>query len=812
MSDELKGWARPRPLRVAFVIQDGENANLTLDGVFADCYSRWGGRFSLIVPAAKGRIAASYWAWLEAYDPDIVYSYVPLSRADVLEVHERLCPAVYRFHEPPHSPRRDAFDYKPSYDLTPLSSLSVIFRLARYNPAIAGATRIQIIDSWHTERPSRALTDNFGTYHLSQGGSLYPRDAMAEANLLTIVSAGARAVPRELITVESELHAFREFADRRATSLSIMSSLFTPRLEIRNRYSTSFNLVIGDSFQDRILFWNVRLLIPAWLDHDICTMRVDMNLLREADFLAVLGDTLKNRNHVNAGTGGQPQLTIRSCSLNMEELKEAHKLILSTKAWGFVGIETVAGLDDVLPSGRELQSARESAVFAGAFFARPDWKRFIWTPPVARPPATIPDHLSDAPIQQAFTTGFWSTEFLLEYDRLGPYLSEQNMWVLPRRWRMAGAFKIAYAVEPRHGGWHLARRSRTGELASFVSFDHPIEAIEVPTAYRAIVHALAIDGERVARDAEGEDAYPPNKVAWTDPSNEARYLVGVLGMTGGADKAANFLLHPFLQSIFSRLGGTPHLNRDAATPTVNRLQKMRRDRAVFNLQEERERSALGELIVKAARALKRPAEFVRYEDLKTSWKAYREAYWAAQNHLGDRDVDWDAREEASLEACLIAMRSAQMVFQGHSWTCQKCHHTNWVNLDGLSSRLGCEVCHQPTQMPVNIDWLFRPNEFLIESLRDHSVLSLIWVLSALSVRARRSLIFIEPTRFGFDPASQKTGGEADLLVLLDGKALVCEVKSSWRALRTSDISDFVALASRLRPDCALLGVMEAGPP
>ena len=34
MARELKGWARPRPLRVAFLVGEGENANLTLDGIF----------------------------------------------------------------------------------------------------------------------------------------------------------------------------------------------------------------------------------------------------------------------------------------------------------------------------------------------------------------------------------------------------------------------------------------------------------------------------------------------------------------------------------------------------------------------------------------------------------------------------------------------------------------------------------------------------------------------------------------------------------------------------------------------------------
>jgi hypothetical protein len=197
MARELKGWARPRPLRVAFLIEEGEHASLALDGIFADCYARWGGRFSLIVPCSHGRIASSYWPWLEAFDPDIVYSYVPLTRADVLEVHERLSPAEYTFHKLVPEPRLDVFDFKPSYEFEfkPLSSLSIIFRLARYSPAAREGAPVKIIDSWHTESPSQFLTDNFGTYHVSWGGGIYPRDAVAAADLLTIVFAGKASRP-----------------------------------------------------------------------------------------------------------------------------------------------------------------------------------------------------------------------------------------------------------------------------------------------------------------------------------------------------------------------------------------------------------------------------------------------------------------------------------------------------------------------------------------------------------------------------------------------------------------------------------------
>ena len=202
--------------------------------------------------------------------------------------------------------------------------------------------------------------------------------------------------------------------------------------------------------------------------------------------------------------------------------------------------------------------------------------------------------------------------------------------------------------------------------------------------------------------------------------------------------------------------------------------------------------------------------FVSHEDLKENWRVYCARYWDQRPQQSESGHDLNKYDEEELESCLTELRRQQMIFQGHQWTCRKCHHRNWVNLGALSSELSCEVCKQPTQAPVGIRWLFRPNEFLIESLREHSVLSLVWLLSILYHRTRRSLIFVEPMCFGFARESDSPGAEADLLAIIDGQAVLCEVKSSWRGLRRRNIWDFVELAKRLRPDTALLAVMEAG--
>jgi hypothetical protein len=250
----------------------------------------------------------------------------------------------------------------------------------------------------------------------------------------------------------------------------------------------------------------VRQLIPAWLDTNLYCLRVELDQLKDPEFLATLGDLLKRRNHVNDGAGGTPQVTVRSASLSNEHLAEAHQLVLSTRPWSPLTTEAVTGLGDFLPPSDALRTAKESNRFGTGLFARPAWTRFAWTPPTARPPAIAPDHLSDAPVRQVFIEGYWGTDFVFEYDGPGPRFGD-NRWLLPRRWRLAGACRSSLVDEPQHAVPPCARRSRDGSLAIFVSADHPVEAITVPTAYEAIQYALARDGASAERDAVDERAY-----------------------------------------------------------------------------------------------------------------------------------------------------------------------------------------------------------------------------------------------------------------------------------------------------------------
>lgn len=814
MTIEYESFARPRPIRIAFLVEDDDQAAATLDAVFADCYARWGGRFSLVVPCTNGNVLDSYWPWFEAFDPDIVYSYVALADSDVDSLIERVSPSEYKLHRHHRDDgERDARDYRPAYDHAPMSSLSTIFRSARYTkPGLIGAP-VQLIDSWYGEEVTRFITDNFGTLSGSFGNANIPQDASNAVSLQTLLTVPEEerrkyGIPTDLRIIASEADVFSTFAERAVDSLSVRSGLFSPKLDIRTRLSGAFNLVIGSAFADRLLFWNARLLIPAWLDDDICCLRIELDQLEDPVFVERLTTLLNSRNRVNGGNGGQPQLALRSTSVDLATLTIAAGKFRGQQLWSGISTEFVADLDEILPTTREIEHAREGNAFGETFMARPDWTRTIWSDGVIRPPALAPNHLADAPPRQGFTQGYWAVDFNIQNPHEGLRRGQRNRWHLPRRWRVSESFTITHgggrAIKP------MSRRSRNGNLATFVSIDGPVESIAVPSVADAVSGSLTAFGPWTDLSRAGRENGPlPGKVSWAQPSNEARYLTGVLGMLGGLPQASAVLLHPFLLETFARLGGTPNLSEDKVAPIASSLWKKTKQSPVFDLRNAREKQVLASLVVKAAKAEKSVSTFVAYHKLKAEWQEYRRGYWAEQQNHGPEDEgDWAEQEERSLDDCLGMLREQQVFFQGHEWLCPECHHRNWVGISDLKPVLSCEVCRTNARAPIDIRWQFRPNHFLIESLRSHSVLSLIWLLVRLGWRARESFYYVGPTAFGFTRESENADAEADLLAVVDGKTFVCEVKSSWSVMRKEDLIKTVDLARRVRADVVLIAVME----
>src|SRR5262245_47891083 len=93
-------YVNKRPRRVAFLIEDKPESIAIIDAVFKYNRHRWGGRYNPIVLTNGQELTDAWWSFLEAMDPDVVKSFVPLGYDLMGALDRRISPYLI---QPPDS-------------------------------------------------------------------------------------------------------------------------------------------------------------------------------------------------------------------------------------------------------------------------------------------------------------------------------------------------------------------------------------------------------------------------------------------------------------------------------------------------------------------------------------------------------------------------------------------------------------------------------------------------------------------------------------------------------------------------------------
>ena len=151
----------PRPLRVAYLTPLEPNPHL-LDAVFNEAMSRWGGGRTPVITSDGAAIAVHDWRFLDLWDADIIYSYVPLS--DVLRdrIAYSLAPGVIKTHPVIEYPL-DSYFFRPQLDnvCTALQAISILPRMARLQE-VRGEAAFEVLDRDSASEVPRDLRESFG--------------------------------------------------------------------------------------------------------------------------------------------------------------------------------------------------------------------------------------------------------------------------------------------------------------------------------------------------------------------------------------------------------------------------------------------------------------------------------------------------------------------------------------------------------------------------------------------------------------------------------------------------------------------------
>lgn len=811
--------ATARPIRVAYLVDLAHCHNELLNAIFAECYSRWGGRRSLIVPTTEEGIDRDYDKWLWMFDADVIYSYVSLSEGAVEAIHERYAPAVLVKHRALDARDDERRRYRVELPISGLPSLSVLAAYRSRRWGFEGApTDVRTFDSYLPETAAPFTEENFGFLSRSYSSVYFVRnfpELYAQITLISRAMLDDRHLGRESHSeyLTSEIALLRTLSEKRfIIPLSNLSEMFSEYLSVDNNYKADgLSVVIGDTPEDRVLFWNFRHHSEGLRVGEVSDLRIPTSSLDDDDFWTCIGSIIERRAPYES-VGGQKVVWVRSCSLSKEVLSPYAERLRNSQRSASVRIDETQGLSQFIPTFRQDRDYgfRTGAMFGsqpkGAATSEFEGARF-------QMPLAQPWHLREAPPPSGLREGNWIVDLSIQRttDHCR-YVNAVHTWVLPRRFRIEHAFKMERDAEERIGTQRFwVRPNRFGELTTTIDVSVRSISVQVPDDFDALRHGLCNRYEWAPFEGHG-DAVPHGRkrLRYIALSDKGRYLLGVTQLFDGLEEAFQVLFHSFWRDAIHLLGAAPINRNDGLVQqlTATLGKRLGAPNGDWILSTEAQRQTVAREALKVAAGIKGNQRYLPYSKLHEKWRSLVEKE-IAEHPVDDASSLDEIYGDYRLDQSIQLLCSRGVLFQGREWRCHTCYNRNWVSIDTIGKTMQCEVCGTREPAPVAGDWHFRLNPFLIDAYRQHGSEVALWVLWRLHEQARRSLYYIPSVKLWLDdyPEGKPTpDAEVDLIAVVDGEVAMVEATTS-DTLTDKEIDRLSIVAQRVRPDKMIVGIV-----
>ena len=505
----------------------------------------------------------------------------------------------------------------------------------------------------------------------------------------------------------------RSLAEKRNSfGLAQLAADSTPRIEVKDQHREAFTLIVGDTFADRVLFWNDRSLMPVYLGRDFTTLIVSPQSLQDEQFFNALVLFLKARNSIQR-SHGTPCVEMKSISVGKNDLVALRDRFNAADHWNSYHVAGPTALDHTVPDARALEQVMGLSV-GRMFDPSASWKDFPAEGTQVRPPLTLPAQLQGVQSPSRATEGAWVLDLDIErQNNLTRFSNVRHRWRLPRRLRMHGAFCRPY--EGSAGSrLRYPRSTREGFLSVFTGFGEEPPLIWLPDDETAFRYALESgrDWPPVSRAERG--AGPSGPYGWSRPSDKGRYLVGVLRRFGGLQNSGAVLLHRYWKSVFDGLGVAVSADRH---DDIKQTLKTRLRTGQIDSEDAWDR--LTRLVAHEAHRVRMPLRVLSFDKLRDLHEPFVEGERRLLEARQTENLDeWIAGARASLLHSVQWLCARSILFQGYERRCPTCYHKNWIPIGALEPVTACEVCGTKQIAPVDKPWDFRLDGFLREALKE----------------------------------------------------------------------------------------------
>jgi hypothetical protein len=758
--------SRARHYRLAFLVDPDACPPELLDALFEANYGLWGGRFNPIIPVRNGEIDEAFWSLLRYVDPDLIYTYTPLSQITIDRVGREIGPWRIEAHPPHLSGPDPPAHYSPSLSQELVKSSQVLPLLMSQSSFIAPTpiTLLTYFTDWKTplnRELVRLVARNFGIAY----ENAYPF-LLEEWPRLQIQN---NWTPWELFhCIAHTPNLLFPFQGSAAHAIQ------PPRSDVgRDEYC----ILVGDSAETWLYFWNHIFLVHDFLRLGWNSLCLAPALLREESFVGPLREFLKH--HARRSGSSPSSLTLLSFECSESELSELKARILN-------GLDVIPRSKKLGPGEFPTLDVARPEIYVGwgsdsTTYQQGTSKESLFSPPRSRVP---------------IDRGIWVMDLRVRYfPQFDFYGNEVLSWKLPRRAGVAEAFfnqrrcrvdaNYCLSVEMRH-------------LEPFI-----LRVPEETEMFHRVAGVIEID----SYDSNLRIVRKKPRFCRLSPWDKGLYLNGILEIFGGLQSASRFLGHSFWRGIFERLSvGAAEKEAGLFERVRNTLEKKR---SLITSQlaggNPKPIDWLSNLVIRHARELHVRQDEISFTELESSFQEQRERFMTAnagfRKASSPEEIDEDRKAaKADLIGVLQELTDRGVLQQGVGVRCTNCGSWLWREIGSLRQRIECDGCNATVPVAVESVWRYRLNSLVRNGIALHGCVPVISALRYLRERARESFIYTHGVALFKEYGDAKPEAELDLLCILDGRLVCGEVKSSVSDFTREELAKLARIATDIRAD------------
>ena len=571
----------------------------------------------------------------------------------------------------------------------------------------------------------------------------------------------------------------------------------TERESEEDEWAAFFDVIVGDTLQDIVYFWNRPLLVKRWKRGFINHMWFPTDLAKDTDMEDALCAWIARVESL----GGKTPRTVRFISFSLEKRE----------------------LGDIASRFRENLHARNLNVYTATnCLEEPQIPNFRPENPFFSIRKGMDIHraqgnegileLTDPKEVAIYPKGHWMTDFHIEFthDKYG-----NNEDVIRRGkgsslfWKFPNRNHLAHHIfdkpsRVKRNGFPSVMMQKGGKVLRFT-----LEGAE------SVVASLFWSSNYPAHEHDPRTQFatspPYNSV---EISDKGKYLQGTLELFGNLTLANHVLSNPYWRAIFDALSKNTHAEQHAHEAIANKLRKQIRRSGTLTVENQSAIESFTAHIINEAKKLDFTQKAFPFRKFTQEAKRWQQKY---AEHMGPVEEDLIGFRSEDVKGALQQLTRRNIIQIGIRPHCPRCGLAQWYHVDDIGQHLTCQGCRIQFPIHPELTWHYRLNELIQAAHAMHGTTPVIMILGQLLKESKTSFLFSPNLNLlakpqGASPEKLDKAAEVDIACIQDGKFIIGEVKQSASLFKEKDFDAIANIAERTKPDIVLFSCLDSQQP